>query len=279
MASGSGEVGTVLEVSDLLGRLQLTTKEENTLTNNNDEIEETIPFEWSVIGKVLTQRSIHPTTIKSAMKPAWGNPWGLEVRSVGGKGDNLSIADFQGQVEEERDLHGSPWMVGKYASILQDSDGNLRPSDVNFENMNIWICVQNLPFGWMNAQKGEKIARMIGSMEKLDVDEKGKASGSYLRARVAIEINKPLKRGLFMRDESRKANIWYEIQYKKLPFCCKSCGIIGHFELECPSPALRNAEGRLPYDVSLRAPEDKRRKMPCFGEEVSELYGSGSSFT
>jgi len=127
----------------------------------------------------------------------------------------------------------------------------------------------------MNAKKGDKVARSIGVVEKLDVNEKGKASGSFLRARVAIELNKPLRRGLFLRDEVKQENAWYEIQYEKLPFFCKSCGILGHFELDCPSPALRGPDGKLPYDCILRAPEDKKKLM-SFGESVTDWFSSGS---
>jgi hypothetical protein len=40
---------------------------------------------------------------------------------------------------------------------------------------------------------------LVGRVEKMDVDKDGKASGAYLRARVAIEIDKPLRRGVLLR--------------------------------------------------------------------------------
>lgn len=83
-----------------------------------------------------------------------GNPKGLWVRSVGDKNDNLFIADFGEKVEKDRALEGSPWMIGKYAVILQDYDATLRPSDVCFDRMSIWVRILNLPFGWMTAKKG-----------------------------------------------------------------------------------------------------------------------------
>lgn len=75
-----------------------------------------------------------------------------------------------------------------------------------------------------------------------------------------------------------KSNVWYDIHYKNLPFYCKSCDLIGHYELDCPTPALRDVEGKLPYGGALRAPDDKKKKLASFGEAASELYGSGSSF-
>jgi len=269
MASRSSEAEKA-EVSDLLGRLNLTAEEADVVVDSDDEAEvEMVKSEWSLIGKVLSLKPVHVMTIIRAMKPAWGNPKGLEIRSVGDKKDNLFIADFEGQVEKDWALDCSPWMIGRYAVILQSYDARLRPSDVCFDRMSIWARVLNLPFGWMNAKKGDKVARSIGVVEKLDINEKGKASGSFLRARVAIELNKPLRRGLFLRDEVKQENAWYEIQYEKLPFFCKSCGILGHFELDCPSPALQGPDGKLPYDCILRAPEDKKKLM-SFGESVTD---------
>jgi hypothetical protein len=131
---------------------------------------------------------------------------------VGEKGDSLFIADFEGLVEKKRALEGSPWMVGKYAVILQDYNDKLKPSDVCFDRMSIWVRILNLPFSWMNTKKGEKVARAFGTVEKIDADEKGKASGSFLRARVAIDLNKPLRRGLFLRDETRLEKLMFGLK-------------------------------------------------------------------
>jgi hypothetical protein len=46
--------------------------------------------------------------------------------------------------------------------------------------------------------------------------------------------------------------------------------VIGHSEVECPHPVPRHAQGKLPYDVQLRAPEERRRSYQSF-------VGSGSS--
>lgn len=46
---------------------------------------------WAVIGKVLSPATLHITTIRNAMKPAWGNPFGLKFHSVGEKSENLIL--------------------------------------------------------------------------------------------------------------------------------------------------------------------------------------------
>lgn len=102
---------------------------------------------------------------------------------------------------------------------------------------------------------------LIGNVVKMDVDHDGKASGAYLRGRVSIEIDKPLRRGVLLRMSKAEEPKWFEAQYEKLPFYCFSCGLLGHSEIKCPHPAACNEQGKLPYDVQLRAPEEKRRKV------------------
>jgi len=52
---------------------------------------------------------------------------------------------------------------------------------------------------------------------------------------------------------------------------------MGHSVLECPTPAARNDDGKLPYDVNLRAQEEKKRRMQSFAAAAADSFGSGSS--
>jgi hypothetical protein len=38
--------------------------------------------------------TVHANAVHGAMKPAWGNPRGLKIRSIGMKGENLFVAEF-----------------------------------------------------------------------------------------------------------------------------------------------------------------------------------------
>jgi hypothetical protein len=60
--------------------------------------------------------------------------------------------------------------------------------DVRFDTMSIWTRIMDLPFGWMNDKKGLKIAKLIDKQCSVDVDEFGEASGTFLRARVDVDV-------------------------------------------------------------------------------------------
>jgi hypothetical protein len=78
-SSGGDGDGQNPNVTDLLRRLNLTEEEEAVVEfSNAEEEDELAPVEWALVGKVLSPVPIHVNTVRSAMKPAWGNPIGLK---------------------------------------------------------------------------------------------------------------------------------------------------------------------------------------------------------
>lgn len=166
---------------------------------DDEEAEESPPVDWAIMGKVLSPTPVHVNTVRSAMRPAWGNPVGLKLRAIGEKGNNLFVAEFGCSTDMERALAGTPWMVGRYAVILQNYDKKLSASEIIFDRMELWVRILNLPLGWMNQTRGFRAMSLTGRVVKMDVDADGKASGAFLRARVAVEIDKPVRRGVLLR--------------------------------------------------------------------------------
>lgn len=197
--SGGSDGGAKESVVDLLLKLNLTEPEEAVLEFSDDDREAEPPVvEWAVVGKVLSPSIVHVATVRSAMKPALGNPCGLKFRAIGEKTDNMFIAELGSKMEMERILAGTPWMVGRHAVILQPYDECRSALEIVFDRMAIWVRLLNLPLGWMNQQRGVRAMSLIGNVLKMDVDRDGKASGAFLRARVEIEIDKPLRRGVLL---------------------------------------------------------------------------------
>lgn len=58
------------------------------------------------------------------------------------------------------------------------------------------------PIGvWMDKNIGERAMVLIGDVKKIDVDKDGKASGPFLRARVATDVAKPVRRGVLLKKK------------------------------------------------------------------------------
>jgi hypothetical protein len=103
--------------------------------------------------------------------------------------------------------------------ILQNFSYDLRPSDVSFDEMAIWINILNLPFGLRNEKWGFELAGKIGKrVLKIDVDEQKRAVGKELRARVVISLNEPLPRGVSVFSSRRQRKEWYDVVYESSIF-------------------------------------------------------------
>lgn len=118
-------------------------------------------------------------------------------------------------------------------------------------------------------------------MLKVDVDEQKRAVGKELRARIIISLKEPLPRGVAVFSSRRQRKEWYDVVYERVPFFCFSCGIIGHSEIECPKPAIRDEKGCLPYSEKLRAPEERRMRIQGIGHSQADnsIRRSNSSGT
>ena len=55
---------------------------------------------------------------------------------------------------------------------------------------------------------------LAGNVIKMDVDGDGKASGAFLRVRVAVEIDKPLRRGVLLQMSKAEEPKWFDVLYE-----------------------------------------------------------------
>ncbi|KAE8810906.1 hypothetical protein D1007_12255 [Hordeum vulgare] len=114
----------------------------------------------------------------------------------------------------------------------------------------------------MNDVRGKALASKLGKVEKMDVDDKGRAWGDFLCVRVSVDVNLPLMRCVSVFPQKRNTIDVYQVKYERLPLFCFSCGCVGHSSVLCPSPGERDAEGLLPYHSSRLCVQDDRKKMP-----------------
>jgi hypothetical protein len=218
-----------------------------------DDVEAGKKPKWMLAGKVLYRNQFHIQTIASALRPAWGNPRGLEFRSVG---ENTFVAEFESQRDRDRVRDGSPWHVSKNAVILEEFVECMQPSELKFDKLQLWVRVLNLPFNLRTSDWGKAIAKQIDKNSTQVVFD---PVGGFLRARVTVDVTKPLRRGILIDSAARKGRDWYEFQYEHIPHFCFSCGRLGHSDLMCPTPGTRDEDGSLPYGGSLRAPDEGKR--------------------
>ncbi|KAM0887769.1 hypothetical protein ACQ4PT_028791 [Festuca glaucescens] len=256
------------QLEEALGKLDLMEEEVTPFVIN--DVEEGAKPKWMLAGKVLYRNTFHIQTIASALRPAWGNPRGLVFRSVG---ENMFLADFESQRDRDRVREGSSWHVSKNAVILEEFVEWMQPSELKFDKLQVWLRILNLPFNLRNNTWGKATAKQVDKNASQVVFD---PVGGFLRARVTIDVTKPLRRGILIDSAARKCQDWYVFQYEHVPHFCFSCGRLGHSDLFCPNPGTRDANGKLPFDDDLRAP-DERKKASSNENSSREQYTNQNS--
>jgi hypothetical protein len=115
---------------------------------------------------------------------------------------------------------------------------------------------------------------MIGKVEKVETDERGRAWGSFLRVRIDVDITEPLMRWVGVESPTSQETVYYEVKYEKLPIYCFSCGLLGHPSVTCPNPASRDEDGQLPWNKDRVCVPEEWRKT---NSGQSSQSGQGSS--
>jgi hypothetical protein len=160
------------------------------LDDGTDDI--SVHSKWALIGKVLSPSTLHISTIAAALRPAWGNPRGLLLNPTG---VNIFVAEFGTKADMDRVLDGSPWVVGKRAVLLQGFDADLKPQEMTFNKLRLWVRIVNPPFGYMHQKWGKAIGSSFssdGCVPVVDCAADGRCWGSYMRVRVEVDVNKLL---------------------------------------------------------------------------------------
>uniref|UniRef100_A0ACD5YIE3 Uncharacterized protein n=1 Tax=Avena sativa TaxID=4498 RepID=A0ACD5YIE3_AVESA len=276
VGAGAEDAPTVAEekMAELMEKLNLTSEEATAVILEDENDEDLVSLEWAIIGKVLSPTILHVQTIMSALRPAWGNPNGMEFRSVG---DNTFIVEFASKADKDRIKAGAPWTVGKHAVLINNFDARQRPSDVCFDKLTVWARIKNPRFELMNRSWGEELGARLGKVESVETDSQGRAWGDYLRVRVTVDITKPLLRCVTVYSKKYKELDTYEVVYERLPHYCFSCGLLGHSSMECPTPAERDAEGKLPWNADKLCVKDEKKRSFLTPKSVQSSQSSGRS--
>lgn len=113
------------------------------------------------------------------------------------------------------------------------------------------------------SNRSEHVARLIGNSLGVFAEvpkEAGTFYSPFFRIKITVDVNKPLKRGIFFQGVDGTKQ-WIAVTYKRLPVLCFLCGILGHGESNCPTRYEKGFEEPtegFKYGSSMREITDNR---------------------
>ncbi|KAK1380443.1 CCHC-type domain-containing protein [Heracleum sosnowskyi] len=189
------------------------------------------------------------------MASLWRPGRGMYVKDLG---SNRYIFQFYHELDINRVMEGSPWTFGRFQLVFERLKEGDNPREMEINKMDIWVQLHGMSAGFMSQRVVTDIGNYIGVFVESDANNFIGAWREYLRVRVTLTLNKPLKRR--MRLKKNDSNwCWVNFKFEGIPTFCFICGLIGHSEKYCEKlfdiPADQITK---PYGVWMRA-EPKRK--------------------
>ncbi len=79
--------------------------------------------------------------------------------------ENLWLFEFEEESNKRKIMAGRPWSYDRTLLILNEFDGRLAPSHMDFSCSAIWIQIYNMSLGCMNRAVGTQIDQTMGVVE------------------------------------------------------------------------------------------------------------------
>ncbi|KAE8818755.1 hypothetical protein D1007_03353 [Hordeum vulgare] len=230
---------------------------------------------WSAVGKVCSARRMNFTALERTMQRAWGLRREAKFRPLGG---NIFGVHFGCEGDWKHVMNNGPWQFDFNVVILKNYEGDTRPSEMVFDNIDIWVRIQDLPPARRTEVFGKALGNWLGEIVRVDCDTEGMAIGDHLRVRATISVHEPLVRGFYLKTSLEdKVGTWYDFLYEKVPHFFFQCGRLVHMDCICEPPVDSGAQ----WGGWLRASPGKSKagKEHGGGQEASKNSSSGTGWT
>lgn len=181
-----------------------------------------------LVGRVLCRKAIHLESFEKSML-GWNLMQRMNIQKIG---ENRLLFHFGHEVDKRRVLSMGPWAFHKNLVVLHPIASGNDPSTMKLDHCDFHVHASGVPVHLMHRKIAEFLANTIGSYVDLGYDESKKKSGSTIRFRVTIDINKPLRRMIqIMGPNGEELHI--RLAYESLPNVYYYCRCLGHLVRDC----------------------------------------------
>lgn len=246
------------ELGDKWAEFQIEDEEEGILFEETERLDDEVDARWCLVGKLLSDRPADFDALRNMMETLWRPGKGMFVKELD---INRYLFQFFHEVDIQRVMEGSPWTFNKTPLLIERLQEGVNPRTLALNTMKIWVQVYDLKVGYMSEKvlkaAGDYIGKFVSSCPK-------NFTGiwrDYLRVRVLINMDKPLKRRMKI-SRSKEQWYWANFKYERVPTFCFICGVIGHSEKFChklfDEPLETIAK---PYGLFMKAPERRNNRQ------------------
>lgn len=188
-----------------------------------------IDARWCLVGRFLSDRSIDFEKMQHALATLWKPEKGVYIKSLE---PNLFLFQFYHEVDINRVIEGSPWTYDRMQLVFERLKDGDNPRCVEINKLDFWVQLHDIQPGFMSERVCKDVGNYIGEFLEADRNNFVGVWRDYLRVRVRMQIDKPLKRRMKIK-KSGGDWFWVNFKYEHVPTFCFICGLLGHAEKFC----------------------------------------------
>lgn len=140
------------------------------------------------------------------------------------------VCSHQADVEALIELH-STIIDGRVITFRRGSVSTIL-ANIDFSKAWLWIRVVGLPLGLLDPEWALKCLNLIGYVELMEQNGDVLPSTPEFRAKVWLDLTKPLIPGCFVPVPGGQL-VWVYFCYEGIYKFCKKCGLVGHYTCNC----------------------------------------------
>lgn len=244
------------DVNDLCSRMAIDDPTEGGMVfDENDVPEDAEELRWCLIGRFMTDTSLHFMSMHNTFAAVWKPVKGMFFRDLG---QNCYLFQFFHEKDVLRVESGGPWTFDRHLLLFRRLGVHEKPMVMPLFEFSIWLQVYDLPIGFRSEKVCATIGNYAGKFMESDVRNFDGSFRDFVRIRILQDVRVPLKQQMKMK---RKGGEWFyaKFQFERLPSFCFYCGLIGHSVQFCEKtyddPTADS--NPIPYDPGLRASNRK----------------------
>lgn len=154
----------------------------------------------------------------------------------------------------------SPWTFGRCHLLFERLHPGDDPRSINRNRLDLLVQLHSMAPGFMS----RRVVKDIGAYIESDANNFVGVWREYLRVRVFVNLNVPLKRRMKPRKWENEW-FWVNFRYEGVPTFCFICGLTGHNEkfferiFETPSECIEK-----PYGFTVESGTESKKSYYWF---------------
>ncbi|XP_060958534.1 uncharacterized protein LOC133030196 [Cannabis sativa] len=234
--------------------------DENTIFTYDASSSSSTPATISLLLKLHTIRPYNRPSLMKTLSGIWSSQCRFPV-SVTEHADGLFLVTFGCEGDKGRILEGQPWHFAQSVTIFAAPESSFPITPDTLHYVPFWVQVYGIPFMCKSFDLARFIASEVGDLIEVDKDTVKEGTGPYLRLRILLDVNLPIRRGMNIRfiRMGREIVKWIDFKYERFPDFCFFCGKLDHTKRYCHFYLQKcddsQTEPLCPYNILLRGKE------------------------